>query len=247
MDIYKKFKDTISRGNTQLFNNDEKVFILDSKENAIIYLKDLITSTYIVLRTYNRYLKDLNELIEKHDLKGVKKKKMSADIYIDYNYKIQNAASTLLNLIGDHTKDAMSYKKFRYDIDKNNNLNLGLKELDSDMKELLKEFNNCRESGLHIPEALLIEQIETIEKSINKECNGVKYNNLIKIVEAIYYEGEWFIDLYNETKHMATGFSKVLQQMKRDYSILIDETMRIEVKQIELRPFIDMIKTDEIK
>lgn len=225
-------------------SKDYKYFALDNKENFIIYLKFLIEHTQIHMRSHKRYLKEIAEVIEKMELREDKKKKIDSTIYIDLRYKIMKPQDMLLNLLGDETKSALSYRKFRVLVKrkmKKNNLDLGLVELSDEMWHLLKEFNIWRNWGLHMPESLLVANIE-VQRITAKEKNIVfkKEYNPIKNTVFNYYEAGWIISLHEECSNIHNGFSKVFQQMKKDYSKLIGESLRIEDSVFDVRPLEDM-------
>lgn len=60
------------------------------------------------------------------------------------------------------------------------------------------------------------------------------------MTEFVHYDIKWLVDLYNENKNLHEGFFKLFQQMKKDYSILIGETMKIDINQHDFRPIEDM-------
>lgn len=53
-------------------------------------------------------------------------------------------------------------------------------------------------------------------------------NNPIYSTEYSSYEAAWIIDLYEESNNLYQAFSQVFQQMEKDYSKLIGESVRIE-------------------
>jgi hypothetical protein len=221
-----------------------KVYALETKENFILYLRQLIISTHVQIKYHQRYIDELRGLIELNRFDNHPTKKINPYMYIDINNKIGNVSNKLLNLIGDQTNTAMSYLKFRVLAKKRmgNGLDLGLTDLTSDMWGILRELNEWRNWALHMPESLFTAELELLEKAMNDrtiEVNPMP-NNPIKITEFNYYEAAWLIDLLKETESMHDGFSKSFQQMKMDYSVLIGESMRVEYRRFEVRPIKDM-------
>lgn len=221
-----------------------KYFALEKKEDFIEYLLFLIRHTQIYMKQYKRYLKEMEQIIEKMGLRENPLKKIEPELYEDFRNKISTPGDKLLNVLGDETKSAISYRKFRVIVKrkmKKNNLNIGLEELPEEIWNILKELNISRNWGLHIPESLLVAEIE-IRKMCEKE-KGIVYKrnyNPIKNTVFNYYEGGWIVDLYEECTKLHSGFSIVFQQMKRDYSKLIGESMRMENAVFDVRPLQDM-------
>jgi hypothetical protein len=220
-----------------------KVYELDTRENFTLYLRQLIISTHSQIKYHKIYIDELKLIIQQNKLEEDSTKKVDPYMYIDINNKISNVSNRLLNLIGDQTNTAMSYKKFRYIAKKKmeKGLDLGLIDLTDEIQTVLKELNECRNWALHVPESLFTAELELLEKAMTKDI-GVKpmSKNPVKITEFNYYEAAWLIDLLRETEHMHNGFSKSFQQMKKDYSTLIGESMRVEYRRFDVRPIKDM-------
>lgn len=221
-----------------------KYFALDKKEDFIEYLLFLINHTQIYMKSHKRYLKEMEQIIENMGLRENPSKKINPTMYDDLRNKISTPGNMLLNILGDETKTAISYRKFRVIVKrrmKKNKLDIGLEELPEEIWEILKELNICRNWGLHIPESLLVAEVET-RKMAEKEKGVVFIRNYNPIKNTVYnyYEGGWIVDLYEECAHIHSGFSKVFQQMKKDYSKLIGESMRMENIIFDTRPLKDM-------
>ncbi|QNU68085.1 hypothetical protein EHE19_006500 [Ruminiclostridium herbifermentans] len=109
------------------------------------------------------------------------------------------------------------------------------------MLTIINQINNDRNWGSHIPESLLVAQMEIVKKKIEEHPGRyAAINNPIRIVEFEYYEGAWLVDLYREATNNIKRFERVLQQMKKDYSILIGKSMHIEKVLINTRPIGDL-------
>lgn len=209
-------------------------------DDFVIYLGELIKSTYTNLRWHKIYLTEMEKKIDDLKLLQDKNIEISERIYIDARNRIGFLNDDLLNLIGDDSDKALSYKKFRRNIDKNENLGITIPKLPEEIIEILNQMNVNRNWGLHIPESLVIAQMEMFEKAKSKSKATSWRFNPIAITEFVHYNGQWLVDLFNENTLLHTGFFKVFQQMKKDYSCLIGTSMEIEIKQHECRPLEDM-------
>lgn len=96
-----------------------KNYQIISKEKAIIYLREMITRTNKSLETYQIYLSELSDYIEKEKKEVIRKNIPEVEIKVDrkrYQRFIDLLSSQefyLLNLVGDHQNTSISYKKFR--------------------------------------------------------------------------------------------------------------------------------------
>ncbi len=214
---------------------DMKKFELDTKENFIIYLRRLIQNTQSEIRTLKRYLKELELLIIDREYDKNPKKIINPNLYIDINNKIGMVTNQLLNLIGDHTNLAISYKKFRFIAQKRmeKGLDLYLEPLSDEILDILSQLNEARNWSLHVPESLLTAEMEMINILLNDNSDKLfpAPFNPIYVTQFDNYEAEWLNDLLKQTKHMNIAFSKVFQQMKMDYSKLIGEYVRVLNKE----------------
>lgn len=224
---------------------DLKIYKLETKENFIIYLRKLIISMYRQLNWHKRYIKEVDEYLSENMVKDNYKKKISPYIYIDFKHKILTPSNQLLNLVGDESNSGMSYKKFRKMVKKRQakGLDLGLNELSEDLKQILNECNTNRNWSLHVPESLLTAETEYRENR-KRETGGVDVFNPIKIAMFTYYEIEWVVSLVVSEKIAHERYKTILQQMKRDYSILIGDSVTIELINYDVRTLDDMQLSD---
>lgn len=68
-----------------------------------------------------------------------------------------------MNLLGDAQTSSISYFKFRSYISKHPIADVMLNSLEDETQELLKEFNKMRNWQNHIPESLLVAEMEQVE------------------------------------------------------------------------------------
>jgi hypothetical protein len=143
---------------------------------------------------------------------------------LDLSYKNNFIFNQIINLIGDDTREAISYKRFRRIADKNKDL--GIEPLSEDIHILLRRIYTHRNWALHVPESLLSTLIEE-EKIANK--NELNLKSPIHLSYYDYFSGDLFMSLYEGVKKIGIDFIKSLYQVKKDYSILSGES-HIEFK-----------------
>lgn len=218
-----------------------KIYKLETKENFIIYLRRLIQSTYTNMEMHKRYLGELKDYISENKIEADSTKKINPYIYMDFKNKISGPSNMLLNLIGDESKSAMSYKKFRAMVKKRqaNGLDLGLLELNEEITNILNQCNVNRNWALHIPESLLTAEREYVKFA--KDITGSKdIYNPIKMVKFSSYDAEWLINLLACVEASHEIYQKSFQQMKKDYSILLGESVSIVLANCGDRPLDDI-------
>lgn len=203
----------------------------EKKEKYINYLRELITRTHKCLNAHNTYLEELKEyILKKSD--GVLDCEQS-NIFVDYlDYRryldlLSSPESYLLNLIGDSQAVSMSYKKFRDLIDKKikkNKLDFELDALSEEEVFILSSLNKLRNWINHVPESLLTSE----EKLISEGFFGRHSVNPIYINDFESCTLKFIEDLYEQSKHLNSGFKHIYNCMKRDYSKLIGQEIKIE-------------------
>lgn len=168
---------------------------------------------------YKIYNKEMEKILEQY--KG--KEKIPYEIYINVADKTSNVMCYLLNLLGDCQTSSISYFKYRKQVQKiinKGNEELKLEKLDNDIEATLSEFNKLRNRQNHVPESLLVAEVELIKKK-----EAVLPTNPMTIVHYNYVCYEYFLDLYESNSRFYKGARKVIQAAKRDYKILQGEAV----------------------
>lgn len=209
-----------------------KRFELNDKSDFIIYLHELITRTYKCIRLEKIYLERLSNYIDARIKENpnidIKEIKVKEEVYHEFLHLLSSMDSYILNLIGDHQEVSMSYKKFRDLISKKKRkgkLDFEIRDLDESTANYINEFNKLRNWINHVPESLLMSEIKLIQEG---ELRGHTVNPIIININN-YYTLEYLQDLYITTKKFHEIAIKIHQSMKKDYSSLIGESMRIEL------------------
>lgn len=185
-----------------------------------------------------------NEIMNAIKMDNYKLKHSSYRIdYLEYKSiedKISNVQSQLLNLLGDRTKKGgVSYWRFRYEYKKlKDEKKVELPELDvlsQDMNELLNEMNSARNYMHHMTDAKFIEWINYRKKQM-LEHPGVFQKWPDSVITSDRYENvdvEWLWQLVLSQIDFKKSVREILQQMKKDYSCIYGECMRIQKKWID--------------
>lgn len=223
-------------GLTNIDKKNMKQFKLENELDFVIYLQELIVRTYKCIQKQKRYLLKLSNYIQKvvdeNNGKGIKEIKIKYEDYSEFVDMLSGVESYVVNLIGDCTTSAMSYMKFRKMALKRNKKDankIRIRNLNENVDFLIKDFNRIRNWQNHVPESLLLAEIKLI-----KEGGLLPHSeNPIIINEYQYCTMEYIQDLYDSSYSFYKGVRVVHQSMKKDYSSLIGESMRIEKRYIK--------------
>lgn len=205
-----------------------KQFPLTNKTNCIIYLQRIIATSELCLGRLKKYNEDTEKLLGEYNKEDI----IPYKIYEIEKDKTANVICYLLNILGDSQSTSISYFKFRKQIER-----LAKKGVDGiiytifsdDITDLLADFNRMRNWQNHIPESLLMSEIELIKDG--KFSSHLK--NPIELNIGQYVTYEYMEDLYNENVGFYKAARKLVQMCKKDYSLLIGESVRISKVYIE--------------
>lgn len=241
----------------------DRIYKLESKEDFQEYLKLIIEHSYKCLDRYKMYHREIeDECLNILKTNGINIEKISVQIlrdllenldgeqgsklmgikvefkkYTDLRSKIIPDSSKLVNLLGDRTKEAVSYLKFRDELKKFDSTILN--ELNEDLQATLNKLYQSRNLMHHVTDSQLISQQEYRKKQ--KEIfGGLIYkpeDGIITINKYNYVEIGWILELYITSCSSIQMFKEVIQQMKKDYSVLIGKSMRIERAFLDVLPF----------
>ena len=169
---------------------EKKQFPLDSKENCCMYLCRIISSCELCMDKFKKYNAQAKNEIEKN----IHAEVISYDTYSELCDKTYNVMSYLLNLLGDCQTTSISYFKYRQQIQKRinrGNVDIPLAAIPPDVLELISEFNKMRNWQNHIPESLLIAEMDMVQ-------NGTMEfpMNPVEITHYQFVTYEYFEHLY---------------------------------------------------
>ncbi len=198
---------------------EKKQFPLDSKENCCIYLCRIIFSCELCMDKLKRYNAQTKGELEKYSQTDV----VPYDTYGELCDKTYNVLSYLLNLLGDCQSSSISYFKYRQQIQRRinrGNLDIPLSEIPQEVSDMMAEFNKMRNWQNHIPESLLIAEVDLVRAG--------KLEFPMNPVEITHYENvtyEYFEHLYLSNIEFYENARQLIQAAKRDYSLLMGESI----------------------
>lgn len=167
--------------------------------------------------------------------------------YVEATERLKYVNLCILNLIGDKTKDAISFAKFRKSIDvlqkSNKGLSFSLDELSISLKEKINECYRARNLQAHLPDSRFIAQKEYRLKQIKEFHNefGIDLTKVPKETILVnkyeYVDIEWVFSEYLQSIHNQKIYSSIFQQMRRDYTKLVGKRTVIETINNEVLPY----------
>lgn len=206
---------------------EKKQFTLNSKENCCIYLCRIISSSELCMDRFKKYNKQVKEVLEKYDGKD----NIPYDVYGEMCDKTYNIIGYLLNLLGDCQDSSISYFKYRQHIQKRinkGNSDIQINTITDEVSEIMSEFNKMRNWQNHVPESILVAEIEMV--------NDGKMELPMDPVEITHYKYvtyEYFNHLYLSNMEFYESARKIIQSAKKEYSLLMGK------KIMYLRVYID--------
>jgi hypothetical protein len=215
-------------------NRNSKTFNFSDISDYVFYLSELIIDTIQKKERIEFYLKEIENIIETNP----KAKLINSDLYEAISDKTMRPIQYIFNLLGDESKKAVSYRKFRKLLF-NNKMKLGIQldKLNLDEENILGQFNQLRNWGLHIPESLFIQK-----KVFFKMDKDFIIENKKKIIIPKYnnFEIEFLHKFKVEIQEVITAIELILTRMKSDYEALIGETFELEYEDNFAKPYLIM-------
>lgn len=138
---------------------EQKQFPLTSKENCAIYLNRIISSCEKCMDRLRDYNGEGEKLLMQYQGEDV----VPHDVYSNMLDKSSNVEDYLLNLLGGAQSSSISYFKFRNVVSKHPVADVILLPLDSEVQQLLDDFNRMRNWQNHVPESLLVAEMEHVK------------------------------------------------------------------------------------
>ncbi len=220
-------------------NTNSKIFGFKDKGDYVFYLSELIVDLIQKSDRLKFYHSEI-ELILKNNPNA---KFINATLYDSISDKVNRVYQYLFNLLGDESKKAVSYKKFRKLLYKERNvLGISIPSLTEKELQILSEFNSLRNWSLHIPESLFIQkrlhfQMDSDFMMANKNKISIpRYNN---------FEIEFLTKQKEEVESVFEYSEIILQRMKDDYSSLIGGKFELEYEDNQVKPYFFMKAVEE--
>jgi len=215
-------------------NQNTKYFKFNEKADFVYYLAELITDLIQKQKRLEIYEKEVRLILKNNpDAKIIQ-----SELYEAISDKVNRVFQYLFNLIGDESKKAVSFRKFRKILFKErNNLGIELDALNQEEKEILGEFNQLRNWGLHIPESIFL------QKKIFFKMDSdfiLKNRKTIPIPLYDYFEIKFLSEMGREIKEVLEASNMILERMKKDYVTLIGEDLIIDYERNQVKPYVFM-------
>ncbi len=212
----------------------QKEFKFNEKADYIFYLSELIADLVQKTDRLTRYRQEIEHLM----LTNPNSKFIHFELYETISDKVNRLFQYLFNLLGDESKKAVSYRRFRKRLLKDKKtLNIELEELHESELKILSEYNSLRNWGLHIPESLLVKKKEFFKmNSTFIEAN----KSTIPIPTYEYFEIQFLTEMKREIQEVIDSSMIILERMKGDYSVLIGGQVNIEYEQNQVKPYLFM-------
>ncbi|MFW1331609.1 hypothetical protein ACEV9E_23280, partial [Vibrio parahaemolyticus] len=208
-----------------------KVYKFREKEDYIYYLSQIIADTVKYKERLKRYLSEINELVESNLASGV----VEAVVYESISDKSKALLYYLFNLLGDESKSAVSYRKFRKLLVKGSPcLNLSFERLTNEEAQVSNSFNQHRNWGLHIPESLFTNQIK-IQNITAAEID--KHKDTVPVEIYDYFDIRYLTSLKAEIADVISGIELLEKRMMQDYLKLSGVHFQISLFRIKVKPY----------
>ncbi|HEF5707173.1 TPA: hypothetical protein SAX33_000792 [Bacillus cereus] len=222
------------------YNKNLKTICLDKYKEAYPNISDISPKMLIDLINHEEYSS------KKEIFKPIPYYKfMKLDDSVNFvNLKI-------LNIIGDRTKEAASYRKFLDQIKEYNkkqdpeNL-IQLSDLSQNLNELLNQCYKSRNYKAHIGDSVLISQNEYRKKQLDDYTQQTGLNvtrmkeqtkHVVIVNRYEYADIDWLFGLYLTTNNNIDLYTTIFQQIRRDYSKLVGEKTIIEPFPNRILPY----------
>jgi hypothetical protein len=209
---------------------EQKQFVIETKEDCIIYLKTIIGKAELCLSKLKEYNKQTEEILD--DNKNYERGIIAYELYGEISDKIANVISYLLNILGDAQSISISYFKYRKLVEKlieKQVAGIVFAPFTDELNDICIEFNKMRNWYNHVPESLLVSELELIRKGIyHKTPIDPIEIYIFKSVEYAYVK-EFYIanlDFYKNAR-------RLVQACKRDYSKLIGKNVTLKKVYID--------------
>lgn len=214
-----------------MIDNTSKIYMFKVKEDYIFYLSELIIDAIQKSKRLKKYENEIEYLLTNNP----EKKFIEAEFYESFSDKTSRLFQYIFNLIGDETKQAVSYRKFRKILYKNKRLlNIEINNLSPDEEFIIGEFHKLRNWSLHIPESIFVHQREFF-KIDDDFINDNK--SIIAVDYFEYFEIEFLKKQKEEIIQVLNGVEIILTKMKEDYSKLVGGKVDYQDDLMQIKPY----------
>ncbi|MEQ1308030.1 hypothetical protein [Acinetobacter bereziniae] len=194
-----------------------KFYIFNNKYDHLYYFNYLIQEVLNFKDQFNVCLNDMIEL----ERSLSKDSKITTLQFEALSRRKDGILRFLCNLLGDETKGALSFKKYRKRLKKDcPKYGITLPELPASISTQLNELNQLRNWSLHYPESLVISEKELLQHPIERI-------DVILNVRYRFYDKEYLTKMIEELNVLSEYFEDIFSQMLNDYELLIGQKVHI--------------------
>jgi len=197
----------------------------------IYYLSEIIIDTAKYKARLERYLQEIDVLLAKNS----SAKFIETELYESLSDKTKAVFFYLFNLLGDETKTAISYRKFRKMLLKNSKiLGISIPKLTNVEAQTSNSFNKHRNWGLHIPESLLVSK----RKFLNVDDDFIMLHcKEVPLPHFQYFEIEYLHQLRKEVASVLLSIDLLENRMHKDYTVLVGGAFRLYPDAMKVKPY----------
>lgn len=193
-----------------------KTYSFNSKYDHVYYFNYLIQEVLNFKDQFDSCVKDLN-LLESSLDEGAPIPILEFEVI---SRRKDGILRFLCNLLGDETKGAISFKKYRKKLKKDaSKYAITLPELPASISAQLNELNQLRNWSLHYPESLLVAERALLQDPIRSD--------LIYRTNYKFYEREYLTKMIEDLTYLSECFKNIFNQMINDYELLIGQKVTI--------------------
>ena len=202
-----------------------KHYSFNNKYDHIYYFNYLIEE---VLNYKDQFNICLNELTKLNNNPNVDKIEVLQ--FEGFSRRKDGILRFLCNLLGDETKGALSFRKYRKKLKKDApKYGFTLPELPKPISTQLNSLNQLRNWSLHYPETLVMASKGLLKCEIR--------DNLILRSNYKFYEKEYLTKMVEELSTLNKSFEEIFNQMIKDYELLIGKKVLIAKNPMTLKTY----------
>lgn len=215
-----------------------KTYKFKQQADYVFYLSEIIADTVKYKDRLNRYRLEVDNLFELNpDAKIVQ-----TELYESISDKTKAIFYYIFNLLGDESKNAVSYRRFRKILIKNQKeLNIKIENLSNEEAAISNLLNKHRNWGLHIPESLFVSKRKVLDLDasfIMEHCYK------IPLPQFSYFEIEYLEKLKDDIDNVISAIEVLEKLMRKDYSKLIGKDFALYPDLMQVKPYkiMDIVK-----
>jgi len=214
--------------------NNSKIFKFNDLADYIFYLSEIIIDLIQKKERLEKCRNNISEIIRLNPSSNC----IDSVFYDSISDRANRLIQYISNLIGDESKKAVSYKKFRKLLYKQRTLlEITIDDLSSEEKQSLGEFNTLRNWSLHIPESIFIQKKDFFKMDskfiMSEQCT-------ITVPTYDNFELEFLIKMKDELNDFLSETDIIFERMKKDYSALIGKPFTIKYESNIVKPYFFM-------